>query len=396
MARKILHLDLDAFFCAVEEKLDPELKGKPFATGGSPEGRGVVSSCSYAARVYGIHSAMPMKQALRLYPKLIVVQGHYKEYIRQSKLVMEIIKNLSPLVEQISIDEAFLDVSDLSESAERIASDLQMKIYSELKLPCSIGVAANKLVAKIANNIGKSRKKSPQPPMAITVVPSGKEIEFLAPLKVNEMWGIGPKIAGELNELGIQTIGDILKYPDEILKKRIGTITGDLINRAKGIDYRPVAEYEGIKSISNEVTFFKDLKDKKELYLILKSLSEKTGLRLRRKKLNGKTVKIKIRWPDFETHTRQITLPQPTNQDSVIYRAAKTLFDDIWEMDKSVRLIGVGVSQLSDELQQLNLFDRSYQKENDLLRAIDELHERFGEKSVQKGMNSANFRSWKN
>lgn len=395
MPRKILHLDLDAFFCAVEEKFDPTLKGKPFATGGSPEGRGVVSSCSYAARQYGIHSAMPMKQALKIFPGLMVVKGRYKEYGLQSHEVMKIVRNLTPMVEQISIDEAFLDVTDLPENADQIASDLQMKIYSELDLPCSIGVASNKLTAKIANNIGKKKKRSNLPPMAITVIETGREKDFLAPLPVEEMWGIGPKSAIELNELGIKTIGDVQIYPEKLLNKRFGNFAKDLIQRANGIDERTVAEYEGVKSVSNEITFFKDIGEESELHLTLKHLSEKVGLRLRRKRLGGKTVKIKIRWPNFETRTHQITLSQPTNQDSVIYHAAKQLFDHSWEEGLKIRLIGVGVSSLSQEFYQLELFDNSFQKEKELLRAIDELQEKYGNKAIQKGIKPESFRSWK-
>jgi len=395
MTRKILHLDLDAFFCAVEEKFDPTLKGKPFATGGSPDGRGVVTSCSYAARQYGIHSAMPMKQALRKFPGLISVRGHYGEYSKQSRQVMEIIRNLTPLVEQISIDEAFMDVTDLPETPQRIASDLQMKIYSELNLPSSIGAASNKLVAKIANNIGKKRKKGNFAPMAITVIVPGGEMDFLNSLPVDEMWGIGPKSAAELNQIGIKTIGDILIFPREELVKRFGTFADDLIRRSKGIDDRPVAEYEGVKSVSNEITFFQDKGDRDELFSTLKHLSEKVGLRLRKKQLSGRTVKIKLRWPDFDTHTHQITLAQPTNQDSVIYEAAKQLFNNLWSPGKKVRLIGVGVSQIEDEYYQLELFDNSFQKEKDLLRAIDQLNEKFGEKVIQKGVKPESFRSWK-
>ncbi|MBM3138610.1 MAG: DNA polymerase IV, partial [Chloroflexi bacterium] len=315
MSRKILHLDLDAFFCAVEEKFDPSLKGKPFATGGSPDGRGVVTSCSYAARQYGIHSAMPMIQALRKFPGLLTVHGHYSEYSKQSREVMEIIRNLTPLVEQISIDEAFMDFSDLPETSQRIATDLQMKIYSELDLPCSIGAASNKLVAKIANNIGKKKKKGNFAPMAITVIEPAMEMDFLAPLPVEEMWGIGPKSTAELNQIGIKTLGDILLFPREELVKRFGIFADDPIRRSRGIDDRPVAEYEGVKSISNEITYFQDKSDQSELHVTLKHLSEKVGSRLRKKHLSGKTVKIKLRWPDFDTHTHQITLVQPTNQD---------------------------------------------------------------------------------
>jgi len=391
MARKIIHVDLDAFFCSVEEKLDPALKGKPFATGGSPEGRGVVSSCSYAARQYGIHSAMPMRQAFRKYPQLLVVRGHYKEYSNQSKEVMKIIHVLTPLVEQISIDEAFLDVSDLPAEPKRIASDLQMAIYSNMNLPCSIGAASNKLVAKIATNIGKSKHKGNTPPMAINVIDPGKEQEFLDPLPVIEMWGIGPKTAEDFNSMGIRTIGDIVKFPQEILVKKFGNYAYDLIKRAMGIDDHPVSDLEGIKSVSNETTFFRDVNDKRELLMKIKQLSEKVAMRLRRKHLSGKTVKIKIRWPDFETHTRQLTLLQPTNQDSIIQQAACELFIQEWTGGKSVRLIGVGVTNLTNEVQQLSLFNDLYQRESKLLNAIDELQERFGEKSIRKGIDLNDF-----
>ena len=393
--RKILHVDLDAFFCAVEEKFDPTLIGKVFATGGSPDGRGVVSSCSYAARQHGIHSAMPMKLALKIYPQLLVVRGHYREYSNQSREVMKIIHDLTPLVEQISIDEAFLDISDLPGEPKRIATDLQMAIYSRLKLPCSIGAATNKLVAKIATNIGKSKHRGNTPPMAINVIEPGKEQAFLAPLPVIEMWGIGPKTAEEFNKLGIKTIGDIAKFSEESLIKKFGNYAYDLIQRAKGIDDHPVSDLEGIKSVSNETTFFSDVKDKGELLLTIKQLSEKVAMRLRRKHLSGKAVKIKIRWPDFQTITRQMTLPQPTNQDSIIYKSACELFNQEWSPGKPVRLLGVGVSHLSTDIQQLSLFNNSFQKEKKLLNALDELRERFGEKSIQKGINPENYRSWK-
>ena len=393
--RKVLHVDLDAFFCSVEEKFDPSLKGKAFATGGSPDGRGVVTSCSYAARQHGIHSAIPMKLALRIYPQLLVVRGHYREYSNQSREVMEIINELTPLVEQISIDEAFLDVSDLQYEPKRIASDLQMAIFSKLNLPCSIGAATNKLVAKIATNVGKSNHRGNTPPMAINVIDPGKEQSFLAPLPVIEMWGIGPKTAEEFNKLGIKTIGEIVKFPEDTLVKRFGNYAFDLIQRAKGIDDHPVSDLEGIKSVSNETTFFTDVKDREQLLLVIKQLSEKVAMRLRRKHLSGKTVKIKLRWPDFQTLTRQMTLTQPTNQDSIIYNSALELFKLEWSPGKPVRLIGVGVSHLSTEIQQLSLFNNSFQKEKKLLSAIDELRERFGERSIQKGIDPENYRTWK-
>ena len=231
--------------------------------------------------------------------------------------------------------------------------------------------------------------------MAINVIDPGKEQSFLAPLPVIEMWGIGPKTAEEFNKLGIRTIGDIVKFPEDALVKRFGNYAFDLIQRAKGIDDHPVSDFEGIKSVSNETTFFTDVKDREQLFLVIKQLSEKVAMRLRRKHLSGKTVKIKLRWPDFQTLTRQMTLGQPTNQDSIIYSSALELFKLEWSPGKPVRLIGVGVSHLSTEIQQLSLFNNSFQKEKKLLSAIDELRERFGEKSIQKGIDPDNYRSWK-
>jgi DNA polymerase-4 len=386
---------LDAFFCAVEEKFDPSLKGKPFATGGSPESRGVVSSCSYAARAYGIHSAMPMAQALRKLPGLIIVRGHYKDYVTFSRQVMDIIHQITPLVEQISIDEAFLDVTDLPQDAIEIARDLQKKIYGTLGLPCSIGVASNKLMAKMATNIGKSRHKGPTSPMAILCIPPGTEKEFLAPLPIDEMWGIGAKSAEKFKALGIHTIGDIPQQSLPWLQQHFGKFATDLFERAQGIDDRPVAEYEGVKSVSNEVTFFEDLGDQKLLLRTIRGLSEKVGERLRHKGLSGKTVRVKIRWPDFETITRQVTLTQPTDQDKVIFENASDLFLEEWKAGMKVRLIGVAVAQICDAYQQLSLLDHSFEKEKNLLDALDSLHERFGKDSIQKGIQSDDCRSWK-
>ena len=383
--RKILHLDLDAFFCAVEEKLDPQLRRKAFAVGGSPEGRGVVTSCSYAARRLGIRSAMPMIKALHIFPQLLVVKSHYEEYSKSSQRVMEILRNLTPLVEQISIDEAFLDVSDLSKPSREIAVELQKKIFSELGLPCSIGVASNKLLAKIATNLGKSKYKGLSFPMAISEVPAGEEAKFLAPLPINQMWGIGPKMEESLHKKGIHTIGEIVRTPVDYLVKDYGKFGYILAEHARGIDARPVEEEEGIKSVSNEITFFEDLDDEKKIIATIQNLAIKIGYRLRKRGLSGFTIRIKIRWPNFETHTRQLTLTQPTNQDSLINNASRQLFYQIWKKGQKVRLIGVGVSQITQYFQQLSLLDKSYEKERKLLEAVDDLHHRFGQNVIYRG-----------
>jgi len=383
--RKILHMDLDAFFCSVEELLDPSLKDKAFATGGTLDGRGVVTSCSYAARLYGVHSALSMKKAMRMCPDLITVRGHYEYYSIYSKRVMDILHNIFPLVEPISIDEAFLDVSDLPQDSKNIAINLQMKIRRETGLPCSIGAASNKLVAKIATNIGKSNHKKPTPPMAIKVIPPGKEKSFLKALPIREMWGIGPKSEKLLHDFEMKTIGDIQGIQIEKLEKIMGSFAYTLKRRVLGIDNRPVGNEADVKSISNERTFFDNLIKKNEIYSVIKDLSEKVGQRLRRRSLSGRTVRLKIRWPNFDTITRQLTLKQPTNHDSVIFSSAKDLLEKEWVEGKRVRLIGIAVSKLESDFYQPSLFNKDFKKEKMLLEAMDDLQERFGKEIIHKG-----------
>ena len=383
--RKILHVDLDAFFCSVEELLDPSLRGLAFATGGTADGRGVVTSCSYAARLKGVHSAMPMAQALRQCPGLKTVRGHYQLYGEYSAKVMDIFEQITPLVQPISIDEAFLDVSDLPQPVKQIAVEIQMRVRRELGLPCSIGAAANKLVAKIATNIGKSGHDKPTPPMAVKVVPPGTEKAFLAPLLIREMWGIGPKSAEHLRAHGIHTLGDIQAMGEDKLREVVGNFAGTLLRRSLGIDERPVGDDDGVKSVSNERTFFDYLEDKDELLAVVRALALKVARRLRQSGLTGKTVRVKLRWADYTTITRQVTLPQPTNHDSVIFGHARDLVLANWKAGKKVRLVGVGVSSLEEDIQQLSLFDHDFQKERELLKAIDGLQERFGADIIRKG-----------
>lgn len=354
----------------------------------------MVTSCSYAARRYGVHSAMPMAHAIRLCPQLKIVPSHYDEYIAYSRKVIRILHEFTPLVEQISIDEAFLDVTDLPYEAKIIASDVQMRIFSSLGLPSSVGGATNKLVAKIATNVAKSSHRGHSYPMAIHMIPAGGEQEFLAPLPVREMWGIGPKSADYLQKLGIQTIDDILKFPADVLKKHFGRFADDLLQRARGVDFRPVGDDGSIKSVSNERTFFENVYEEGLLLRHLKELSEKVGRRLREKGLAGKTVRIKARWPGFETHTRQLTLYQPTNHDSVIFYAAKELLYTIWKSGRPVRLIGVGVSNLGENSHQLSLLDPSYLREKSLLSAIDRINSQFGSRAISKGVRSEDQRNW--
>jgi DNA polymerase-4 len=385
MARTILHLDLDAFFCAVEENQKPELRGKPFAVGGKPSERGVVASCSYAARVFGVRSAMPMSRALRLCPGLIIVPGRHRLYSEASRQVMDRLGKLTPLIEQISIDEAFLDISDLRDPPERIARGLQAGIRDELGLPSSIGIAPNKLVAKIATEVGKKAAKGDKPPFALTIVPSGKEAEFLSPLPADMLWGVGPKTSARLNELGIHTIGDIARWPEEELIRLFGENGRAMAKHARGQDERPVVTEHETKSVSQEVTFSRDVRDDQSLEKTLTDLSQEVGRRLRKNNLAGTTIKLKIRWPDFTTLTRQVTLTGTTNQGNEIAETALGLLRKVRKSGQAVRLIGVGVSGLGEPMRQLELWGTDSEKERKLQAVVDELRKKFGDNAIKRG-----------
>jgi DNA polymerase-4 len=388
LPRTILHLDLDAFFCAVEEIKDPSLCGIPFAVGGRPEDRGVVASCSYPARRYGVRSAMPMARALQLCPHLRIIPGHFNDYAQASRRVMQHLLDLTELVEQISIDEAFLDVSDQPSPGLIIAQILQKVILEQEQLPCSIGVASNKLVAKIATEVGKAAHKGEGPPNAIQIVPPGDEASFLKPLPAELLWGVGPKTSARLAELGIRTIGDIAAYPEQELIALLGRNGYELAVRARGIDERPLSVHHAVKSISQETTFSKDIDERIPLQDTLKKLSERVSQRLVKNHLEGTTIKLKLRWSDFTTLTRQTTLKQPTDRAEIITSTATQLFNANWQLGKPVRLLGVGVSGLTPR--QYNLWEGSSQKEvtareAKLQSVVEQLHERFGPEIVRFG-----------
>ncbi len=384
--RKILHLDLDAFFCAVEEQLNPELRGKAIAVGGRPDQRGVVSSASYPARRYGVRSAMPMSQALRLCPHLIVVGQTRGVYSERSRAVMAILRDTAPDVEPLSIDEAFLDVTILPDAILDIARRLQKRINEELELPCSLGGATNKLVAKTANTVGKARQAMDKPPNAITIVPAGEEADFLAPLPIRRLWGVGPKNAETLQSLGLTTVGDVASWSEEALVARLGKLGGDIWRRARGIDFRPVHAEPGAKSISKEVTFPKDVADEAELKLTLRRLADGVGRQTRKAGLAGATVKIKLRWTDFTTLSRQVTLDQPTDLDGEIYQSAKALFEQVWLPGRAVRLIGVGIGGFGESSRQLGLWEAELgeKNEDDLVEALDRLRDKYGETMIRR------------
>ncbi|MBA2364482.1 MAG: DNA polymerase IV [Chloroflexia bacterium] len=382
MPRTILHVDLDAFFCAVEEQRDPPLRGKAFAVGGNVEGRGVVSSCSYPARRFGVCSAMPMVRALALCPDLLRLPTSFPAYRAASHAVMQRLRARTPMVEQISIDEAFLDVSELSTSGGMLAQQLQAQIREELGLPCSIGVATNKLVAKVATDVGKASARSDGPPNAICTVPPGVEAAFLAHLPAIALWGVGTKTAERLAALGLHTIGDIAAWPSASLERRFGQHGRALARHARGLDDRPVIIEHAAKSVSRETTFPRDVEDVETLQRTDHAQAADVGKRLRRAEMVGTTVKLRLRWSDFTTLTRQATLPRPTAHDAEIATAALHLLDQVWPTGDSVRLIGVGVTGLCSPSRQLSLWEseRSANTERDrhLQITVASLRDRYG------------------
>ncbi len=378
--RTIIHFDLDAFFCAVEEQYQPSLRGTPFAVGGRPGGRGVVASCSYAARRFGIRSAMPMSAAVRLCPQLVVIPPRREAYERASGKVMERLYRLTPAVERISIDEAFLDATGCPEPGRRLAESLQGTVRQDLALPCSLGVSANKLVAKIANTVGKSASPGNRPPNAVTVVPPGRESAFLSPLPVSELWGVGPRATERLNAAGIRTIGHLAEFPEgELVRLLGGAHARQLAHWARGRDDSPVTASRVAKSISKETTFPRDVSSETHLHAALLHLSEGVGRELRRARAASRTIRLKFRRPDFITLTRQATLPAPTDEDFAIYAEAKRLLRLVWQPGQPVRLLGVAASGLCGPYQLSLWHDRSPR----LQEAIDSLRDAYGDTAVR-------------
>jgi DNA polymerase-4 len=348
--RTIVHLDLDAFFAAVEVLEAPDLAGKPVLVGGRPEERGVVAAASYPARAFGVRSAMPMHRALRLCPEAIVLPPRHNLYRDYSRRVMEILHQASPLVEQISIDEAYLDLTDQVaawDEAIEIARRLQRRVKEELGLSASLGVATNKLVAKVASDRDK--------PGGLTVVRPGEEAAFLAPLPVRVLWGVGPVTAQKLAETGVARVGELARLAEEELRARFGQHGADMARQARGIDERPVITEHERKSVSQERTFAHDLRDAKKLRRELWRLSQGVARRLRRAELAAGTVAIKLRYADFTTPTRQMRLAVPTDDEQVIYQAAAALLRRAWQRGRPVRLLGVAGRHLSPPAGQLPL-----------------------------------------
>src|SRR3989337_717816 len=310
--RTILHVDLDAFFCSVEELYDVDLRGTPFVVPGAPRGRGVVASASYAARSFGLRSAMPTSRALRLCPGLRVVLPRHALYARTSERVLALLRDSAPAVEPISIDEAFLDVSDDPRPGQAAAEALRAAIADHFSLPTSSAVATNKLVAKIATEVGK--------PGGLIVVPPGEETRFLAPLPVQMLWGIGPKARERLEGFDIRTVGDLKAKDPAWMEAQFGSFGIELAARARGEDDRPVQESREARSMSSETTFAKDVSDGVALRRTLQELSDSVGARLREAGLAGTNIRPNPRWADFTTINRQSAIDQPTDQDGETYQ----------------------------------------------------------------------------
>jgi DNA polymerase-4 len=374
---------MDAFYASVEERDRPELVGKPVIVGGSPEKRGVVSAANYVARKYGVHSAMPAVTAHRLCPQGIYLPPRIDYYAEVSGQIREIFERFTPLVEPLSLDEAFLDVTGsehLFGPAEEIGRRIKQTIREELRLVASVGVAPNKFLAKIASDLKK--------PDALVVVAPDKVQEFLDPLPVERLWGVGKQSSKVFQRLGIRTIGQLRQWPLDALQAQFGSSGEHLWNLAHGRDDRPVVPEREAKSISHETTFENDISDMDVLRAWLVDLTDQVGCRLRRHRLRGRTVQLKVRFADFSLITRSQTLPEPTDITDVLWRAADDLLcHRLPAGHLPVRLVGMGVSGLDTTgLVQGMLFDQAErQKQSRVDSVADQIKEQFGRRALRRG-----------
>jgi len=385
----VLHIDMDAFFAAIEEMDHPAWVGKPLVVGSPPDKRGVVSTANYEARKFGIRSAMPSRTAFKLCPHAIFAPVRMARYSDISSKVMRILGSYTPMIEQVSVDEAFIDVGGILrkwKSPEHIARAIKDQIRRDTGLTASVGIATNKFLAKLASDMQK--------PDGLTVVPSVPDeiIAFLAPLPVNRIWGVGSVTEAKLHQAGFRHIGDIQKVSSSVLASMIGHALADHICRlARGLDDRPVITESAAKSISAENTFDEDISDRSLVRHVLVDLAEQVGRRLRQSGMVAGTVTIKIRFEDFQTMTRQETAPRPFCSDRRLLDMALSLFDR-QRIQQPVRLIGVGVGNLSESDEtanpQLALFpdpsDISEEKNARLDRAMDDIRTKLGKRAIQR------------
>ena len=376
MERIIMHVDMDAFFASVEQLDHEEYRGKPLIVGGIG-GRGVVSTCSYEARKFGVHSAMPTAKAMKLCPQGIFIQGNYPRYAEVSQHIFDIFDHYSPLIEPLSIDEAFLDLTGmerLMDSPRQYALKLKQEIKEKTGIVASVGIAPNKFLAKIASDLDK--------PDGLVIVNKDRVQEFLDPLPVRRIWGVGAKTAAVLDRMRVKTIADLRKMSYEELHKTFGDKTAQhLFLLAQGIDERPVTPRGRAKSIGNETTFSEDLQSAEAALEVLLYLSVKVGWRLRQAGFKAKTVQLKLRQSDFSTFTRQKQLFEPSNFDNDIYTAIKELFENL-DITRGIRLLGVSTTGF-EEMESLSLFHD--EKKDRLYQAIDDINSKFGKLGVTRG-----------
>lgn len=384
MTRTILHVDMDAFYAAVEQRDHPEYRGKPVIVGSDPKegrGRGIVATCSYEARKFGIHSAQPISRAWNLCPHGIYVRPDMRKYARVSDRVMGILAEFTDLLEQVSIDEAFLDVTGsrrLFGTGVEIAGKIKCRIRDELKLTASVGIAQNKFIAKVASDLRK--------PDGLVVVEPEREKEFLAPLAIGRLWGVGPKTEAYLKNLGVQRIGQLADLPPENSVSRMGKAGMHLLQLARGIDDRPVLPEEGFKSIGHEITFDSDTTDPQLLERTLLELTERVAQRLRKNRARARAIAIKFRESDFSTRSRRTTLDSSADTVEVVYPVALKLMKSLIRQGVPVRLIGLhtGNLELENDDGQMPLFDRAPRKDRKLAAAMDDIVQRFGGRAITR------------
>lgn len=382
IGRAVLHVDMDAFFASVEQLDHPEWRGRPVIVGGAPGGRGVVSAASYEARAFGVRSAMPSAQAARLCPDAIWARGRFDRYRELSATIRSVLLSVTPLVQQVSIDEAYLDVTPTGHRPEdpvAIADDIRSRVDA-LGLSCSIGVAASKTVAKIASDHDK--------PHGITVVRPGEEAAFLAPLPVRAIPGVGAATAARLREAGLRTLGDLARLDERSALQLLGSYGPDLARRARGVDDRRVQEADAVKSLSHEHTFARDVRERTEVERTLRELVGRVTRRLRHKTLAARTFTVKLRYADFTTATASRTLDAASDLDSEIAPVALALLRSAWTPGTGLRLIGFGASGFADPACQLQLLEGNQEtrlRERALAESVDGIRRRFGSDAIAFG-----------
>jgi len=380
-SRKIIHIDMDAFYASVEQMDHPELKGRPVIVGGSVEARGVVSAASYEARAFGVRSAMPTRTALKLCPEAVFIPCRFDRYEEVSHQIFEIFRSYTPLVEPLSLDEAFLDVTgsvSTFDDAVTLARETKGRIRKEVGLVASVGVAPNKFLAKIASDLKK--------PDGFFVIRPGDEKKVLEDLPIRFIWGVGEVTERALRSLGLKRIGQIRSFPRERLEQELGSYARTLLELSLGIDESEVIPEREAKSIGSEETFPRDIREKEILKKHLQRLCEEVSGRLREANLQARTVHIKVRFSNFRTITRSRTLKAPTDLFEVIWQSAKGLLEEKVRLNLAVRLIGVSVSNLSSKgPEQLSLFPGALEKTRRVEAALDKIRKKHGEESIRRG-----------